>query len=296
MNAVVADFVTDFEFSRAAQKESIHMLIVNSILTVLSPVLGTACRPFTADTTLISFGAKARLARSNLGGVGGRCDADGSECTQGLRTASTPPDVYIENVAPNVDLQLTNESEYRTWNANANGLRPDSLLGVINLMAPRQQYQASHWQPTITFTQIRFSFRAHTPALIGAPVTLSRVYFSFLDFDTKTNGAARECLALLNGQSSDANGAADVHTTVHTSNATELARLVPPANESLWPSDALWARALLYCASERGDNSDNPTDPSALSALSASRAILVELTNTSSLVVRLLPPLPTNTT
>jgi hypothetical protein len=57
-----------------------------------------ACVP--ADSfTPIDFGV-ARLARTNLGGLGGRCDVDREPelCTEGGRTVTTPNDVYIMDV------------------------------------------------------------------------------------------------------------------------------------------------------------------------------------------------------
>lgn len=87
------------------------------------------CQPPNTFTQL-TF-ANARLARSNLGGLGGRCDAKPELCTHGS-TTSMPHEIYIEGIASikedggeghsernvQVDLRITNMSEYRGWNVN----------------------------------------------------------------------------------------------------------------------------------------------------------------------------------
>ena len=71
----------------------------------------------------------ARLVRSNLGGLGGRC-AEPDECAE-TQTATTPRELYFSNVlslvdplastftarTDAVDLRVTNQSEYRAWSA-----------------------------------------------------------------------------------------------------------------------------------------------------------------------------------
>lgn len=95
-----------------------------------------ACQP--RDTfTLITL-VDAILVRSNLGGVGGRCNANQRErplngsspgghwCSEGETTNSTPHELYLARVGftptqEQIDLRITNVSEYRAWNANVNG-------------------------------------------------------------------------------------------------------------------------------------------------------------------------------
>ena len=111
-----------------------------------------ACQP-TEDFNEIRFD-NSRLAFSNVGGRGGRCDT-GTEhqqgvdaaqlCSQGARTSDTPHELYIENVGrePNgggqMDLVVTNETEYRPWNMLLNGIVRQELggqsgyFGAVNL-------------------------------------------------------------------------------------------------------------------------------------------------------------------
>ena len=55
----------------------------------------TSCEPPTFSK--LNFG-NARVAWSNLGGLGGSCENEGVQCTFGPTTATTPQDVYYENV------------------------------------------------------------------------------------------------------------------------------------------------------------------------------------------------------
>ena len=94
----------------------------------------------------------ARLVRSNLGGAGGRCTSY-DECDE-LQTASTPHEIYFSNVAEDdagvqVDLRITNESEYRAWTASnggasLNGFKlPERQFGVVHLLGPRAASQVT---------------------------------------------------------------------------------------------------------------------------------------------------------
>ena len=100
----------------------IHYLLLS---TATASLTYPDCQP-PDSFTQISFEA-ARLRRSNLGGLGGRCDNNGALCTEGQTTTSTPRDLYIENVGVHtsgqIDLRIVNESEYRAWETARNGVK-----------------------------------------------------------------------------------------------------------------------------------------------------------------------------
>ena len=105
--------------------------------------------------TVLSF-EHASLVRSNLGGLGGRCSRAG-RCVEGAPLASTPHEIYFANVGRvtsatgggehSLDVRIVNESQYRAWNVNINGIkrrRRDGVagnFGVINLLGPRDSSQ-----------------------------------------------------------------------------------------------------------------------------------------------------------
>ena len=61
------------------------------------------CEPRDAFT-MISFD-NARLARSNLGGITGRCEQSTNPCTLGPTTAASPRDLFFENLGTTEDGQ-----------------------------------------------------------------------------------------------------------------------------------------------------------------------------------------------
>ena len=77
------------------------------------------CQPPGQGFTEVLF-KHASLGWSNLGGIGGRCDAGvrPESCAAGATSNSTPPTLYMYNVGVDVvsgtrfDLLVTNESEY----------------------------------------------------------------------------------------------------------------------------------------------------------------------------------------
>ena len=93
----------------------IHYLLLSTATASLLPGASYPyCQP-PDSFTQISFEA-ARLRRSNLGGLGGRCDNNGALCTEGQTTTSTPRDLYIENVGVHtsgqIDLRVGQTSDY----------------------------------------------------------------------------------------------------------------------------------------------------------------------------------------
>ena len=138
---------------------------------------------------------------------GGRCDTvdnsqpgyqdsnDPTLCTEGVTTAATPHEIYLTNLGQaaggvQIDLRITNESEYRAWNERLNGVKRqyegdrEGFFGVVNLLGPRSTTQRPLdmlWNSYFTYTQLRFAF---VDSLSLAPITLARTYLTFFDFDT----------------------------------------------------------------------------------------------------------------
>jgi hypothetical protein len=145
----------------------------------------------------------ARLRTSNLGGLGGRC-VD-SACTGGATDASTPHELYIENIGvlpttgQTVDLRITNETEYRAFNVNGNGIKFEEgsttigLFGTINLLGPRLATQPKHWDTTQTTVQLRYAL---VDAWTGEPLVVPRTFFTFYDLDSGKDDTQRECMAI----------------------------------------------------------------------------------------------------
>jgi hypothetical protein len=144
------------------------------------------------------FDFEGELVRSNLGGEGGRCNEPG-RCVE-LQNASTPRELYLRSVGKlsdgtQIDLRITNRSEYRAWNAALNGIRSSSVLsggnnstintttpasdkgafGSVNLLGPRAAGSPRFWRSTMTYVVLRFEFLDAD----GSTLTLARTHFSF---------------------------------------------------------------------------------------------------------------------
>jgi hypothetical protein len=52
---------------------------------------------------------------------------------------------------------------------------------VDSLLGPRGTTQSRHWQPTLTFTQLRLEF---VDPVSGAPLDVGRTFLTMYDFDT----------------------------------------------------------------------------------------------------------------
>ena len=147
--------------------------------------------------TAISF-ASASLSRSNIGGMGGRCDTNAALCTDGLRSESTPTDMLIKHIATlsqvdpseTIGLRITNETEYKAWNTNVNGVKrqrgsvntaDEGFFGAINLLAPRPPNSVLHWHADLTFVQLRFEFVRSSSSEMA--VTIAHTFVTFYDFD-----------------------------------------------------------------------------------------------------------------
>ena len=178
-----------------------------------------ACIP-AESFTAVTFD-NATLRRSNLGGLGGRCDetAFAVGMCELPQTESTPHEIFIVNVgrAPNgarIDLRITNETEYRAWRLGHNGIKRErqrelavvgsgssfGYFAVVNLLGPRsvtQQPASMWWNDAFTFVQLLYEFLDSTEA----PLTIGRTFLSFYDFDTglsQVTGAvpAVECMQI----------------------------------------------------------------------------------------------------
>ena len=251
-------------------------------------------RPTFTDITF----KQAQLARSNLGGLGGRCDPGSSDggsllCTDGATTSATAHEVYISNVGKSadgalLDLRITNESEYRAWNVAINGIKrvqrvsTSGYFSVINLLAPRSQSQRRYWHHEQTFVDLRYTF---LNAVTQAPSVLDRTMLTFYDFDAgrETDASGRrvstECMII--------RGAGRVATNADTEivNQPPLATAAIASGLRGW-DDGAWASETYYCGTVYGIGADNPADPLELSALEMRRSVLVELVSASSLFVR----------
>lgn len=228
----------------------------------------------------------ALLARSNLGGQGGRCDA--VETAAGMclaigRDSNTPHELYFSGVGRDgLDLRITNESEYRAWRSVRNGIKIDGhgAHGVVNLLGPRA-VGATHghaWDSTMTFADLRFTF---VSAGTGTARVLSRVFMSIYDLEVG-HGGETEC-AQVRGAT------LELHRPTEVTARLEDAFLDDQlgANSTLASQWSRWGAASpVYCGSTGGAGADNPTDPYALTPLQQGRSLLLTLINTSSFDVR----------
>ena len=108
-------------------------------------------------STGISF-TNAELLYSNLGN----------------HTPSLPSGMYVRNVAPGVDLLVTNLTQYRAWNHHASFLNGQLLQ--INLETPHDDDTA------VESNEVEFLFSL-VDAKSGAPALLSEFQVTFFDLD-----------------------------------------------------------------------------------------------------------------
>ena len=65
-----------------------------------------------------------------------------------------------------IDLRITNESEYRAWNTEWNGIKrvdfgegsESGYYAAVNLLAPRSPGSFAFWRHDVTWSQLRYSF------------------------------------------------------------------------------------------------------------------------------------------
>jgi hypothetical protein len=147
----------------------------------------------------------ARIVRSNLGGQGGLCSRNASDCDEPYNNVTTPHNFLIRNIGLNVmsryhqpagaisggevvDLLITNLTTYRSWAPNENGLvvkNGVNEFAQINLLAPRRAQQTNSWNTEMTFVELKFEFvtmNSTTGAL--RPLPLGRIFLTFHDFYT----------------------------------------------------------------------------------------------------------------
>ena len=258
----------------------------------------------------VEFFDGAVLARSNLGGQGGRCSA--LDLCDEVQSSTTPHEILIRDVGVNeiasqynegrrtlqepIDLRITNTTEYHGWNTNVNGITRRSQeryasFGVINLLGPRLPSQSGYsWNSEFTFVELKFEFLTRTAsawsaAVTHTPITLRRTFLTFYDFDSGPSSAE----------------AIQVEPTV-------AAELIPSPSElerfPTWADFAgeqkiaaffptlvsrtrleAWA-SLVTAATRRGVGGDNPLDSYRLTAVQTNRSLMVRLENTSEFRVR----------
>jgi len=125
-----------------------------------------ACVPPDSFTPLDLTGA--RVVRSNIGGLGGECTSVGA-CDE-IQTASTPHEMYLRNVARSpsgqqVDLRITNATEYRSNTPELNGLTSLGDMAELNLFGPTSSVATRGVQ----ISQGLISSSPSLKLLLGAP-------------------------------------------------------------------------------------------------------------------------------
>ena len=111
---------------------------------------------------------------------------------------------YAASSNEQVDMMISNETEYRAWNSKWNGLRVKQAPGndtsqtqgafaSINLLGPREPAQSgavAGWDK-FTYVQIKVAFVTDKSQQGGSsltPIVLPRTYLSFYDFDSGLSG------------------------------------------------------------------------------------------------------------
>lgn len=163
----------------------------------------------------------------------------------------------------NVDVRITNQTEYEGWAYGLNGIQSKEgggTFGVVNLLAPRGGVQR-------TWTQMKYEF---VNSQTGEPTTIPRTFLTFYDFDTALN-KGRECIQV--------RGANEILTSQDP--MTELTWGVEDA-PTLGAEFETWSEDM-YCATTRGIGNDNPTQPDTLTDLQKQRALMIEVVDKSSI-------------
>ena len=181
--------------------------------------------------------------------------------------------LHLEHVgAPDLDLRIENRTEYRAWNAAANGL--SNGFGVINLLAPRQPGSSAHWDDVLTFAEFSFTFLS---TLSGEPVNVGHTFLAFFDVDSGYQ-RAQECVAIRGAKRVLlAEGGSDITTYESATALTWGARTWRGA----------WSTTPLHCGSSHGIGDDNPANPTALDSVQKRRVLMAEFSNVSTFDVRL---------
>jgi hypothetical protein len=172
---------------------------------------------------------------------------------------------------------------------------------LLQVLAPRAPTQFASWHPKLTYVQLVYTFVLHEPfTLRGAPVRLSRSFLSFYDFDlapasdlSAPNDAglvARECVAIRGAHvlqtanetqiTRHDNLSSLVASSMSQADAAEVAEAWRAANGTAWEAQTL------FCGSQPGSGADNPLNPATMTGFERSRALMAELVDTSSLLVR----------
>jgi hypothetical protein len=167
-------------------------------------VMYPQCQPH-GTFTMLTFGSST-LLHSNLGGQGGRCDANDrpADCLAGATSTGTAHNLHFagvgEQAGQSLDLVVSNRTEYRAWNAAANGVsRSDngdadaSYFGIVNLLSPRPVGEFAHWDEDETAVVLRYQFVA---SATHAPITVQRTFLTFYGTRARSAPAARHLLSV----------------------------------------------------------------------------------------------------
>ena len=251
---------------------------------------------------------RAVLVRSNLGGLGGRCatydDAAGAPVATGLclenvvPDENTPQNIYYQYLGVDpatgdpIDMQVDNETEYRAWNVNWNGIKQqrvsdvEGFFGVTNLLGPRAPEQTAQWDPSFTFVQLQYSFIRRST---GEPYVIDKSYFTFYDFDTgapRFDGSRTQVEIMQAGPSvteqflapqSEIEQYPDWEDFLSEDSAASFATRYP--NLEPWPLP-------INAATTYGVGKDNPISPYDLSAQQINRSVMITLDRVSRFSVR----------
>ncbi|KOO34521.1 fibrillin 1 [Chrysochromulina tobinii] len=257
----------------------------------------------------------ARIVRSNLGGQGGLCSRNASDCDEAYNNVTTPHNILIRNIGLNVmsayhqpagaisggevvDLLISNLTTYRSWAPYENGLvvkNGVNEFAQINLLAPRRAEQTNSWNTEMTFVELKFEFvtmNSTTGAL--RPLPLGRIFLTFHDFYT---GRIRQGV-ISNTEIIQIDPVA-AHPTELYADDTELERLdnwsqavTDSQLQSFFPSNASrsylnsWARKVTR-SSTAGVAADDPLDSYTLTTQQANRAIMFMFEMVSEFRVRI---------
>ena len=150
--------------------------------------------------------------------------------------------MYLRNLAPGVDLLVTNLTQYRAWNHRASFLNGQLLQ--INLETPSPD-------TTIESNEVELLFSL-VDAETGAPAVLPEFQVTFFDLDQgDAAGNGQECVSIPAGNESS--GITEVAYVPHPEHRTIT--LAPDRRRDGW---------LRACSQLAGLGADNPADPMAL--------------------------------
>ena len=182
----------------------------------------------------------SEIVYANLGNLTTGCQMYGQGVVANL-TDGCPDGIRLRHVADNVDLLVTNLTEYQPWNTRANMLHSGGIL-QINLMTPHPEEVGVQQRDV----ELELAFVQSDTLL---PAVLSNFQITFLDLDQGDGaGNGRECISV---------PSAEVESGLY-----EIAFVAEPAQAGVVldadPQRRGWLRA---CSKYAGLGSDNPSNP-----------------------------------